>query len=60
MLSGAKLIGTDFRGSKIEDLQVSLEQLRGAIVEPLQAAYLLQRYAGVIVKYPDNEEATRI
>lgn len=56
MLSGAKLTGTDFRGSKIEGLQVSLEQLRGAIFEPLQAAYLLQRYAGVVVKYSDEVE----
>ena len=57
LLSGAKLTGTDFRGSKIEDLQVNLEQLRGAIFEPLQAAYLLQRYAGVTVKYADDLKA---
>ena len=58
MLSGAKLLGADFRGSKIEDLQVSIEQLRGAVFEPLRAAYLLQRYAGVIVKHSENESAT--
>ncbi len=56
LLSGAKLTGTDFRGSKIDDLQVSLEQLRGAIFEPLQAVTLLQRYAGVTVKSSENEE----
>ncbi len=55
MLSGAKLVGTDFRGSSLENLQVSLEQLREAIFEPIQAVYLLQRYAGVIVKPSENE-----
>lgn len=54
--SGAKLVGTDFRCSNIEGLQVSLEQLRGAIFDPLQAAYVLQRFAGVTVKSMDEEE----
>lgn len=50
MLSGAKLAGTDFRNSKIEGLDVKLEELRGAILDPFQAAATLQRYAGIIVK----------
>lgn len=36
----AKLDGTDFRGSRIEHMQVRIEDLRGAVVEPSQAAYL--------------------
>jgi uncharacterized protein YjbI with pentapeptide repeats len=54
MLSGAKLTGTDFRSSQIEGLQVNIEQLRGAIFEPLQAASLLQQHAGVILKYIED------
>lgn len=58
MLFGAKLPGTDWRGSQIENLQVSLEQLRGGIFDPLQAVSILQRYAGVIVKSSEKEEET--
>ncbi len=54
MLSGAKLIGTDLRGSNIENLQIKLEQLRGSVIEPIQAIYLLQQYAGVVVKDSDS------
>lgn len=39
-MSFAKLDGTDFRGSEIENVQVRIEDLRGAVVEPSQAAYL--------------------
>jgi uncharacterized protein YjbI with pentapeptide repeats len=39
-LSFAKLGGTDFRGSQLENLRVGMESLRGAIVDPAQAAYL--------------------
>ncbi|MBP1627161.1 MAG: pentapeptide repeat-containing protein [Holophagaceae bacterium] len=39
-MSFAKLEGTDFRGSEIDDLRVGMDSLRGAIVDPLQAAYL--------------------
>jgi uncharacterized protein YjbI with pentapeptide repeats len=55
MLHGAKLIKTDFRGSNIENLQINLEQLRETVIEPLQAIYLLQRYAGVIVKDSESD-----
>lgn len=54
--SDAKLMSTDFRSSNIEGLQANLEQLRGAIFDPLQAVYVLQRFAGVTVKSLDEEE----
>lgn len=38
--SFAKLDGTDFRGCAIEEIQVGVEHLRGAVVDPTQAAYL--------------------
>jgi len=39
-MSFAKLEGTDLRGSEITGLRVGIEHLRGAIVDPSQAAYL--------------------
>lgn len=39
-LSFAKLDGTDFRGSRIEGVRIGMESLRGAVVDPAQAAYL--------------------
>lgn len=38
-MSFAKLDETDFRGSDVVGLQVNVENLKGAIVEPFQAAY---------------------
>lgn len=39
-LSSTRLAGADLSTSRIEGLQVGIESLRGAIVEPLQAAQL--------------------
>jgi uncharacterized protein YjbI with pentapeptide repeats len=39
-LSFARLAGADFRGCGIKDLRVGIEHLKGAIVDPAQAAYL--------------------
>ncbi|HWQ08715.1 MAG TPA: pentapeptide repeat-containing protein [Holophaga sp.] len=39
-LSFAKLDGADLRGSELTGLRVGIENLRGAIVDPAQAAYL--------------------
>lgn len=39
-LSSTRLVGADLSTSRIEGLQVGIESLRGAIVEPLQAAQL--------------------
>jgi uncharacterized protein YjbI with pentapeptide repeats len=38
--SFAKLAGCDLRGSEIRGLQVRIEDLKGAVVEPVQAVYL--------------------
>ncbi|MEH2457690.1 pentapeptide repeat-containing protein [Nostoc sp.] len=55
MLTDAKFKNTDFRGSNIEGLQINISQLQGAILDVFQAAYILQRYANVIVKAVDEE-----
>ncbi len=55
ILADAKFKNTDFRGSNIEGLQINISQLKGAILDPFQAAYILQRYANVIVKSVDEE-----
>jgi uncharacterized protein YjbI with pentapeptide repeats len=42
-MSGAKLLNTDFRSSEIDGMQIGpadLGNLKGAIVEPVQAAYI--------------------
>ncbi|MFN6468692.1 MAG: pentapeptide repeat-containing protein [Nostoc sp. SerVER01] len=57
ILTDAKFKDTDFRGSNIEGLQINLSQLKGAILDPFQAIYILQRYANVIVKAVDEETA---
>jgi uncharacterized protein YjbI with pentapeptide repeats len=54
ILADAKFKDTDFRGSNIEGLQINISQLKGAILDPFQAAYILQRYANVIVKAVDE------
>ncbi|MEH1783568.1 MAG: pentapeptide repeat-containing protein [Nostoc sp.] len=55
ILADAKFKNTDFRGSNIEGLQTNINQLKGAILDLFQAAYILQRYANVIVKAVDEE-----
>ncbi|MEH1785571.1 MAG: pentapeptide repeat-containing protein [Nostoc sp.] len=55
ILADAKFKNTDFRGSNIEGLQININQLKGAILDLFQAAYILQRYANVIVKAVDEE-----
>ncbi|MEH1925491.1 pentapeptide repeat-containing protein [Nostoc sp.] len=55
MLADAKFKNTDFRGSNIEGLQININQLQGAVLDIFQAAYILQRYANVIVKAVDEE-----
>ncbi|WP_138500470.1 pentapeptide repeat-containing protein [Nostoc sp. PA-18-2419] len=54
ILANAKFKDTDFRGSNIEGLQINISQLKGAILDPFQAAYILQRYANVVVKTVDE------
>lgn len=49
--SGTTLKGTDLRGSTLENLRVGIAELPGAIVEPVQAAYL----AGVLGLVVRNE-----
>ncbi|MEH2362839.1 pentapeptide repeat-containing protein [Nostoc sp.] len=55
ILTDAKFKNTDFRGSNIEGLQININQLQGAVLDVFQAAYILQRYANVIVKAVDEE-----
>lgn len=47
---GAKLAGADTRGSRIEGLQIIPENLKGLIVDSLQAV-LLSSVVGLVVKY---------
>lgn len=53
-LSGATLKGADFRGSTIEHIRVGIPELAGAIVEPLQAAYIAG-LLGVVIKHEYEE-----
>ncbi|HEY9722691.1 MAG TPA: pentapeptide repeat-containing protein [Oscillatoriaceae cyanobacterium] len=46
---GAKLAGTDFRTSRIEASQIALDELRGALISPLQAIALLGSRTGAVV-----------
>ncbi|MBD2677850.1 MULTISPECIES: pentapeptide repeat-containing protein [Nostoc] len=55
ILADAKFKDTDFRGSNLEGLQIHINQLQGVTLDPFQAAYILQRYANVIVKPVDEE-----
>lgn len=52
-LSGAKLKETDFRGSKIEGIRVSINDMRGSIIDPNQAADILEMN-GLKVKWVDD------
>lgn len=49
-MSGAKLAGTSFCGSNIDGLTVNQKDIAGAIVDPMQAAYLAE-LLGVKVKW---------
>jgi uncharacterized protein YjbI with pentapeptide repeats len=53
-LSGATLQGTDFRGSTIERMRVGIAELPGAIVEPVQAAYVAG-LLGVVIRNVGDE-----
>lgn len=53
-LSGTTLKGADFRGSQIDDLCVGIQELPGAIVDPLQAAYIAG-LLGVVIKHEGEE-----
>ena len=53
-MSSARLENTDFRGSEIEGLMVGADNLKGAIVEPFQAAYFAG-LMGLQVKWTDTE-----
>lgn len=39
-LRNTKLVGTDFRGSALDGIQVSIRDLQGAIIDPTQAVHL--------------------
>lgn len=47
---GAKLVGTDFRTSRIEASQITLEELKGALISPMQALALLASRTGAVVE----------
>lgn len=53
-LSGTTLTGTDFRGSTIERMKVGIAELPGAIVEPVQAAYVAG-LLGVVIRNEGEE-----
>ena len=53
-LSGTTLHGTDFRGSTIERMKVGIAELPGAIVEPVQAAYVAG-LLGVVIRNEGDE-----
>jgi uncharacterized protein YjbI with pentapeptide repeats len=54
--TGAKLLGADFRSSNIESSRVALTDLRGAMLAPLQALALFERYTGAMVESAAGEE----
>ncbi len=51
-LRGSRLIGADFRGSIIDGMQAGAPELKGAIIEPLQAVQVAN-LLGLIVKEQD-------
>lgn len=53
-MSHTTLVGTDFRGSKIDNLKVGARELPGAIVDHFQAAYLAS-LLGIVIK-DEHEE----
>ncbi len=53
-LSQAKLQGTDFRTSLIEGLKVGAQEVVGAVVDPIQAAYMAS-LLGLVIKHQDEE-----
>ena len=52
-LRGARLKGTDLRGSVIDDVQVGVKELQGVVIEPAQAV-VLAGLLGLIVKESDE------
>ena len=52
-MSQAKLGGTDFRTSKIENLRVGAEEVKGAVVDHFQAAYMAS-LLGLVIKSDDE------
>jgi uncharacterized protein YjbI with pentapeptide repeats len=52
--SQTKLSGADFRGSQIDHIKVGPHELPGAIVDPVQAAYLAS-LLGLVVKSEQDE-----
>jgi hypothetical protein len=55
-MSGAILDGVDLRGSNIEGMRVGAKELRGAIVDPVQAVELV-RILGIVVKWTNEAGA---
>jgi len=53
-LSGATLKGADFRSSLIEEIKVGVQELPGAIVDYMQAAYIAG-LLGVVIKEEHEE-----
>lgn len=54
-LRATKLIGADLRHSAIGGVQVGLEELRGAMIDPVQAVHIAG-LLGLVVKRDDEEE----
>jgi len=52
-LSQAKLVGADLRTATIEGLKAGAKELPGAIVTPIQGAYLASRL-GLVIKHVDE------
>lgn len=53
-MSGTKLLGTDLRTSKLEGLNVSIESLKGAIIDPTQVMSLAH-LLGTKIEWKDLE-----
>ncbi|MEO8287845.1 MAG: pentapeptide repeat-containing protein [Chloroflexota bacterium] len=54
-MSQAKLAGADLRGCKTDGLHVGLEELRGAMIDPVQAVTLV-RSLGIQVDWEDDQQ----
>lgn len=53
--SAAKLTKTDFRSSKLNGINVNIESMKGAIIEPSQLPYLAYLLGATIEWLPENE-----
>lgn len=49
----ARLAGADFRGSRLEASRIRLEELGGVVITPIQAAALLERQTGAVIRPED-------